>query len=295
MDETSPQELQAGPKVTAILISYNQAPALRRAIEALDRSKNRELLEILVVDGGSRDGSQQIDSEYSSITVLRLPHHLGAGRAMNIGTRTAKTEFVFYLDPSIEVAPDTVPKLSERLEADADAVAVCPLLVDPEGKPVSKLSRIPAAGEFAALCAGRQVPAPDVDLSQESVSIEFPGRDAILVRKQFIAGMNYFDARYGHSWVDAELAMQIRRAGKKIRLYPAIRATIHPSPDPVESDPLFVADRVLGAAAFLGKYDGFLAGLQFRIGAILRALAGLRLGEVMALVSGQKLDGTQSS
>jgi len=287
-------EAPAAPTISAILVVYNQAAALRRAVAALDKSKNREQLEILVVDCGSQDGSSQIDTEFPGITVLRLPHHLGATRAMNIGTRTAKNDFLFYLEPTVEVAPDTVSKLAERLDSDTDAVAVCPLLVDAEGRPVSRLWKIPNSESLAAACSGREMPSAAVDLSKDSVDVEYPGRAAILVRKQFIKGMNYFDERFGHFWADADLAMQIRRVQKKIRVYTGIRATVHPAPDPLEGEIILAADRILGAAAFLGKYNGFFSGLQFRFGSVFRALVGFRMGEVVALIGGQKLDGSQA-
>jgi glycosyltransferase involved in cell wall biosynthesis len=275
------------PKVAAVLLGYNQAAALRRAIQALERSNDREHLEILVIDCGSRDESAHLDTEFENITVLRLPMHLGATKAMNIGTRTAKAELVLYLSPNVEVAPDTVSKLAEKLEAESDTSAVCPLLVDPEGRTVSKDRRVRDAvlGKDSAV---------DIDLSRENVVMEYPGRDAILVRKQFIKGMNYFDERFGQNWADADLAMQIRGAQRKIRLYPSIRATWHPDPDPTAADPLYQADRQLGAAAFIGKYDGFFAGILFRIGAILKALGRFDFRQLGPLISGQKLDGSQA-
>jgi len=288
----SPQEAP-GPKVSAILVSYNQAAALRRAIEALDRSIERERLEILVVDCGSQDESPQLDVDYPSVTMMRLPHHFGATKAMNIGTRTSKAEVIFYLSPGVEVAPDTVARLLAALEQDADTVAVCPLLVDAEGHPVSKIQKIPTRDSLAAVCRGKALPSAAIDLTQESVPVEYPGLDALMVRKQFVKGMNYFDGRYGQFWADADLAVQVRRANKKIRLYPGIRATYHTEPT-LPEDPLLVADRALGAAAFVGKYDGFAAGLSFRMGAILGALGRLDFRQFSALVSGQKLDGSQA-
>ena len=68
--------------------------------------------------------------------------------------------------------------------------------------------------------------------TQESVNVEYPGRDAVMVRKQFVKGMNYFDERYGEFWADADLAMQIRRGLKKIRMYPAIKAVRHADTSP---------------------------------------------------------------
>jgi N-acetylglucosaminyl-diphospho-decaprenol L-rhamnosyltransferase len=294
MPEAPGSEEQLGLQVSAVLVSYNQAGDLRRAVEALERSQERERLEILVVDCGSRDESAQIDAEFPSINILRLPHHFGATKAMNIATRTAKAELVLFLSPRVEVLPDTVSRLAANLERDADAIAACPLLVDEEGRPASHILRLPTRETFEAVCRGAE-PAPvELDLTQDSIAVEYPGRDALMVRKQFIRGMNYFDERYGEYWADADLAMKIRLAGKKIRLYPSIRATIYPGEDPIAGDPLGIADRALGAARFLGKYKGFFAGLSFRLGAIFSALGKFQMGTFMNLVSGQKLDGSQS-
>ena len=285
-------EEPAEPRVTAILIGYNQAPALRRAIEALERSTNRERLEILVVDCGSRDESSALDSDYAGISMLRLPHDFGATKALNIGTRTAKAELLFYLSPNVEVAPDTVTALADRLEADPELSAVCPLLVDDHGAPVSSQRALPGPETLAAACQGQPIPGSALDLSQESIVMEYPHIAALLVRKHFIKGMNHFDERFGHYWADADLAAQIRRAQRKACLYPAIRATYHAAPDPRAGDPLVEADCILGAAAFLGKYGG--GGFGFRLSAIFRALFSFKFKLFVALISGQKLDGTQA-
>jgi len=276
-----------GPRVSAVLVGYNQAPQLRRALEALQQSRDAERLEILVVDCGSQDESSRLDADYPAMNMLRLPHHFGATKAMNIATRTAKADLAFFLSPSVEVEPDTVSRLAALLEEDPSAAAVCPLLVNSAGEPVSKISRLPTPSNV-------QPEPASADWTQDSIVVEYPGRDAIMVRKQFIRGMNYFDQRFGQHWADADLAMQIRRAGKKIRLYPAIRATLHPEPDPLQEETLSEADRALGAAAFFGKYYGFFSGLSFRLVAILKALGRFNFRLLGYLLSGQKLDGTQS-
>ena len=69
------QEIDLPPvvKVTALVFSYDSAPALRRCLAALEGSNDRASIEILVVDCGSHDESAQLDSEFSSVTMLRLP------------------------------------------------------------------------------------------------------------------------------------------------------------------------------------------------------------------------------
>ena len=288
MAENLPVEEPLGLRVSAILIALNQIEPLRRAVAALEKSADRERLEILVVDLGSQDGSAQIDTEFPGVVMLRLPHNFGATKAMNIGTRTAKADLMFYLSPDVEVAPDTVMKLADKLEQDSDVAAVCPLLVDDEGKPVSRIYKLPTAESFK----GAMAPVA-IDVEQESVIVEYPGREALLVRKQFVKGMNYFDERFGEFWADADLAARIRRGLKKIRLYPSIRAVRRGDTSPSAEKGLLAADRAGGAASFIGKYYGFMAGLGFRIGATLKALARFDLKQFIALVSGAKVDGSQ--
>jgi hypothetical protein len=289
MAENLPVEEPLGPRVSAILVALNQIEPLRRAVAALERSTNRERLEILVVDLGSDDGSGQVDSEFPSVVMLRLPHNFGATKAMNIGTRTAKGELMFYLSPDVEVAPDTVEKLADKLEGDAEAAAVCPLLVDEQGRPVSRVYKLPTRDSFK----GEMRPV-EIDVNQEAVNVEYPGRDALMVRKQFVKGMNYFDERFGEFWADADLAMQIRRGLKKIRLYPSIRAVQHGGAPAQAVKGLAAADRAGGAAAFIGKYYGFMGGLGFRVGASFRALGRFDIKQLIGLVSGAKIDGSQA-
>lgn len=279
------QEEPKGPRISAILIAFNQAAELRRAIEALQQGsaapEKSPAIEILVVDCGSQDESPQLDAEFPTIQILRLPRHFGATRAMNIAMRTAKAELLFFLSPAVEVQPGTVLGLANRLEADASCAAIAPLLVSPTGEPAPTAYRIPSAEDLSAARL-RVVP---VDVNEDSVAVEYVRRDALLVRRQFLLGMNYFDERFGEYWADLDLAMQIRRAGKKLRVVPSLKATLHPGDDPLRGLPEAEADRTVGAAEFLGKYSGAFAGFKFRLAAILRALLAFNFKRLSLLMS----------
>ena len=294
MPETLQPEEPLGPKASVILIGYNQAAELRRALEALERAAGRERFEVLVVDCASRDESGKLDEQYPGVTVLRLPHRFGATKAMNIAARTAKTDFLFYLSPQVEVESGIVIVLTERLESQSDASAVAPLLVDSDRQPVSLVQPLPGPDSLARICAGERPEGSSPDLAQESIAAPYLGRDALMVRKQFVAGMNFFDERFGEFGADADLAIKIHKAGKKIRLYPGIRAVWHPSSRPAERDPLSDADRILGSAQLIGKHYGSFSGMIFRLGATLKAALRFDFGRLKLLIGGQKIDGSQA-
>ena len=87
----------------------------------------------------------------------------------------------------------------------------------------------------------------------------------------------------------------MRASWKQASAWATSGVRISPAPDPVEGDRLAKADRVSGAAALVGKYEGGMAGFSFKLGAVLSALARFDLGMVGKLTGGQKLDGSQAA
>jgi GT2 family glycosyltransferase len=286
-----PAEPQA-PRVTALIVSYNSVAALRRSVQAVDGTPG---VEVLVVDLGSEDGSARIDSEFPAVTVLRLPKHFGATKAMNIATRTSGADYILYLDPNAAVAPGTVIGLADILDAHPDIIAACPLFMSEEdAKPCPQVYKLPDAAALSSACeSGSLAIALPNTLEDALVPVEFASRNALIVRKDFIRGMNYFDERYGHAWPDLELAWQIQNAQRKTVIATKLGAVWH-TPEAAANGTAAIADRYVGAAGYLGKHKGFAAGLGFQISAIFKALFSFKFGLMTALASGQKIDGTQS-
>lgn len=297
------------PKLAVLVLSHNRVDAMRRCLKALEASHQRELFRVVLLDCGSRDGSAALDTEFPEITIQRLPRNFGATKALNIGIRTVTQEYVFLLDPAVEVSPTTIPALLNLLDARPEAGAVCPLLVDAGGRPCGQYYAIPTKSALA--CASKTGELPDpmpVPASSEPFAVEFPARLAILLRRQFLKGMNYFDERYGHAWGDAELAFQIWHAQKKILVAPEAPARDHSGEDPLPDwtnaqRATLAADSIHGAAVYVGKRYGMLAGLLFRVGMAFSVLGRLlsfrepsyNLSLLMGLLSGQKIDGSQTA
>jgi GT2 family glycosyltransferase len=288
-------------QVSALVVSYNCAAALRRCLRALESSEGRERMEIIVVDNGSRDESPRLDTEFPNSTFLRLPRNFGFVKALNIAMRSAKAEFLFIVDPRTEVLPGAAMALAEKLETNENAAAVAPLLATAEGKPGPQLYQLPAAANVGAVSKeGAFRPVAPPAAGEQAVPVEFADLTALMVRTWFVKGLRYIDERYSQFWAGAEIAAQIRRAGKKILLCPEIRAIWHDEPAfppgmPNAARALLEANWSLGAATYAAKHFGFAAGLKVRIAAALAALGRLQFSRFMYLVSGQKIDGTQTS
>jgi len=80
-----------------VVVSHDRQAMLRQCLAALEKSEGRERLQIVVVENGSMDGSEELDSEFPDLQWIRLPKNFGLTKAMNLGWRAADAEYVFFL------------------------------------------------------------------------------------------------------------------------------------------------------------------------------------------------------
>jgi N-acetylglucosaminyl-diphospho-decaprenol L-rhamnosyltransferase len=250
----------------------------RRCLESIEASDARATLQVIAVDNGSTDGSARIGDDFPNVQLIRLPKNFGLTKALNLGWRAADAEYVLFLHDDTQVQPATIGILADALDKNSDAAAVCPLLVDEQGQPTPQLGTLPPTGVWLPATSG----AP--------VAVEFPRGAALMLRVYFIKAIRQIDERYGQFGSDADLAAEIRRASRKILLVSAahVRHDARSGYSALER-----ADFLSSRAVFLGKYQGFGAGLKARIAAVLGPLAAFRLAEVKYTINGQKIDGTQ--
>jgi len=121
----------------------------------------------------------------------------------------------------------------------------------------------------------------------------------MLVRAQFLRGMNYFDEKYGQFGSNLQLFAQIRTAAKRIVILTAARAISAEGeglwkPADTRAKAELCADYAAGLIRF-ARYFGMRAALRMRA----RILAGALLAAAAALIrfgdfGGAKIDGSQT-
>lgn len=101
--------------VTPLIITFNEAPNIRRTLERLNWAKR-----IVVIDSGSTDATLEILRDYPQVVVIYRPFDDFASQC-NFGLQQVETPWVLSLDADYELSAELVLELS-RLQAD-DATA----------------------------------------------------------------------------------------------------------------------------------------------------------------------------
>ena len=112
-------------KLSVVIPVYNEGGTLREIVERVQAVTIEK--EILIVDDGSTDGSEEIAADiarrHTNVTVLRHEGNRGKGRALRTAFERASGDFVIVQDADLEYDPADYHKLlNPLLQGKADAV-----------------------------------------------------------------------------------------------------------------------------------------------------------------------------
>lgn len=104
--------------VSIVIPNYNGITFLEACLRSVMEQKGVSM-EIIVVDNGSSDGSQEFLREhFPECRLICLDQNYGFCRAVNEGIERAKSPYVILLNNDTEVLPDFAAKLLEAIRED---------------------------------------------------------------------------------------------------------------------------------------------------------------------------------
>jgi cellulose synthase/poly-beta-1,6-N-acetylglucosamine synthase-like glycosyltransferase len=112
--------------VSVIIRAYNSAQHIHYALNSvLHQTLPKKLYEVLVVDDGSVDNTNELVSSYGGAVKLLKSHHVGAVKAANIGFQHAMGAYVTLLDSDDVFEPTALEELKGSIEVNRGDVAYC--------------------------------------------------------------------------------------------------------------------------------------------------------------------------
>ncbi len=133
--------------VSVVIPCFNRARYVGRAIESVLANKF-DSFEVIVVDNGSTDGSQDVVESYArktngKVKLIRNDKNIIA-YSLNLGVKAARGKYISQLDSDDEYTPDTLGTMVEYLESHPKcALAISYYhLIDQDGNPLDEFGVI---------------------------------------------------------------------------------------------------------------------------------------------------------
>jgi GT2 family glycosyltransferase len=176
-----------------VVPTFNRHKSLARC---LDKIKQNVSLphDVIVVDGGSTDGTREWLETRRDLHVILEPTREGAVKAFNKGFRAARTQYVMWLNDDAYPLPGSVTAAVEMIErpdlADVGMVA----FYHNWHRPHNVLDRVEHESETYEIYSVRG----------------YPYANFGLLRNSLLKRINYADERYYFSAFDPDLALKIQ-------------------------------------------------------------------------------------
>jgi GT2 family glycosyltransferase len=215
-------------RVSAVIVSFNTAPLLERAIQSLVASSALvDGVEIIVVDNASEDGSPQMVRErFPDVRLVRLTRNVGFAAGTNVGLRMARGEQLLLLNPDAELLHHALPTLSSFLAEHPWVAAVGPRLIYADGSPQDSAFHFPSLGQIAldffpaparimrSGLNGRYLP------GTEPHAIDHPLGACMLISRAALDDVGLFDDGFFMYCEEVDWCMRARERGWEIYHHP---------------------------------------------------------------------------
>lgn len=211
-------------KGSIIVVNYNGLDHLDGCFSSIMQiDYPKELLEYILVDNGSTDGSvKYMESNFPEVRIIRLDRNYGFAKANNEAAKIAQGEILALLNNDIKVHPSWLKKLIDKfVESSGDLACVSSKILNGDGNKVDFIG-----GGFTPFGISFQVdfgkPLKEIDDEKEDKEKEllFACGGAMAVRKDIYLECGGFDEEYFAYLEDVDLGWRLRIMGYRILYVP---------------------------------------------------------------------------
>ncbi|HSK50293.1 MAG TPA: glycosyltransferase [Solirubrobacterales bacterium] len=230
------------PTLSYCVVNTNGREYLLACLAAIERTHPAGVeAEVLVLDNASEDGSAAAIRSRGSLRthdVQKAPRDLEielialeqrAGKAENDSTllRRARGEYCLLLNEDSELRPGAVAALLAALDADPEAAAATPQLLDSGGRPVPCAWRFPGVGSAlaGALFLHRWLTVQSKGAATRRV--DWAQSSALLVRREAAEQVGYLDPAFFVYYDECDFAKRLDDAGWHSLFVPGGEAVHH--------------------------------------------------------------------
>ncbi|TVQ99144.1 MAG: glycosyltransferase family 2 protein [Desulfovibrionales bacterium] len=195
------------PRVSIAVINYNGIARLEHTLSAIDHLSYPDVAEVVVIDDGSTDGSQEmVVAKFPNFRLVELGQNQGAAAARNRALAEAGSELIFLLDNDIVVEPDCLSHLIRVKQKLSHAGAVHPTIIDQHDP---RLSTHYNGGYIHYLCAY----IPKTQTENDYAAYDVVSGGALLLEKTLSLRIGGFDEAYVFNWEDGDFLFRLTLAG----------------------------------------------------------------------------------
>lgn len=207
--------------IDVIIVNWNSGDLLDRCVNSIVSHGGGSVANIVVVDNGSVDGSDNNVDLLPKVKLVRAGTNLGFGKACNLGGQGSKSEYLLFLNPDAALYSNTLTNALAYMEDSAHVdVGICGVqLIDESGHVARSCARFPSPSGFVAHATGLDRMFPRLGHSMSEWShLQTRQVDQVigaffLVRRSVFEALQGFDERFFVYFEEVDFSYRASLAG----------------------------------------------------------------------------------
>ena len=209
------------PAVSIIIPTWNTRAITQKCVDTIFRFLPPEYFELIIVDNGSTDDTQEFFSLQKKFKYIRNSENLGFSKGNNIGAKHATAPYLFFLNSDMELIDSHLVDMVKFLQTSPKIGIVGPMFLNPDLTPQGSV--FPNQSVFNAFQEfWLKIPAFSkyIPTEENPVSVWAISGGALLISTTLFRQIKGWDERYFMFFEDLEICRQIRHLHFEIYYYP---------------------------------------------------------------------------
>jgi GT2 family glycosyltransferase len=287
-----PRERASEVDVSIIVVNWNTWKLLTECLRSLAQFRGRYVAEVIVLDNGSKDGSQEaIRREFPGVRLIENGANLGFAKANNIGIRAAKGRYLCLVNSDVRVLNDCIDRLVDFMDHHPETGIVGPQILYPDMRIQDSCRKFPSPWNnfCSAFKLNRLLPRNsffsgehmfyfphDMTLKVDSIAGCF-----MLARKDAVEEVGLLDEQFFMYAEEVDWSKRFSQCGWQIMFYPEAQAVHHHAASTSRDPVRFERERVKSVAKYWRKHHSVVERYEFAAIFCLQHIAGLACAAVI--------------
>ena len=226
--------------ISIIIVSYNVKDYIKKCIQSIMKFSTNTSYEIIIIDNNSKDGSKEMLKKNLSnkINLIFNSENLGFAKAVNIGLRHSKGDFVLLVNPDTVFIENIAYKLKKYIQENRKVGIVgCKVLNKDQTFQISSRRNFPYLHSLMFKLIGlskcfpknKFISSYNMTYLNENIiskNISISGA-CMMFQKKMIKNIGLFDERFFLYFEDTDFCLRAIKAGYKVVYYPEAQIVHH--------------------------------------------------------------------
>lgn len=260
-------------KVSILIVYFKGWHDFKKCLLSIKNQKSRYSFEVIVINNGKEGIKSKVANILAYARYIKNKENKGYGFGNNVGAQKAKGEYLFVLNPDVELHHNTIDTLVSYLDTHSNVAVVAPNLLYPNGKTYKLIGTrelTPLSGLVSHSFLNKLFPTNPISINYFLLDTSFrktrqsfsvPGC-AFMIRKKVFEEVGKFDENIFLYYEESDLGKRIQDAKYDIFILPAAKVIHNHSFD---SDPALKKYNAQSRFYYFKKYYGIFWALVVEV------------------------------